>query len=496
MTATANPSTAVIYCRVSSNRQVKQGHGLESQESRCREFAAYRGYQIAETFRDEGVSGSLVDRPGMKQMLAWLRKRRADNCAVIIDDISRLARGIDAHRTLRAAIGSVGAKLESPSIEFGDDSDSLLVENIRASVSQHQREKNAEQVVHRMTARLRNGYYVFASPTGYRYEHVTGRGKLLRRDEPIASVLQEALEGYASGRFQTQAEVARFLNPHPVFARDVLGNIRLQQIKCFLTNPVYGGHFEYKPWEVRLTKGVHEPLISWETFQRIQERLEEKAHAPIRKDIKDDFPLRGFVTCAACDHPMTAYWAKGRNKHYAYYQCFKKGCVERGKAIAREKVETAFEALLRQMRPSANLVAMAAQMFRDLWEQRIGSIDLQKAEQRKALKAYDRQISKVMDRLIDTESPNAVRAYESKLEKLESDKAIMRENIANSSKPMKDFDKSFRTAMAFLANPCNLWVSDRLEDRRAVLRLVFAAPLPYARNEGFRTAKTPYLSRS
>ncbi|HKJ63212.1 MAG TPA: hypothetical protein VKA94_14660, partial [Hyphomicrobiales bacterium] len=38
-----------------------------------------------------------------------------------------------------------------------------------------------------------------------------GRGKMLACDEPVASVVQEALEGYASGHFETQADVMRFL---------------------------------------------------------------------------------------------------------------------------------------------------------------------------------------------------------------------------------------------------------------------------------------------
>jgi hypothetical protein len=51
-------------------------------------------------------------------------------------DYDAIARGLDAHLQLRMAISDAGGKLESPSIEFGDDSDSLLVENLLASVSQ------------------------------------------------------------------------------------------------------------------------------------------------------------------------------------------------------------------------------------------------------------------------------------------------------------------------------------------------------------------------
>lgn len=85
-----------------------------------------------ETFRDEGVSGKLVERLGTAELLDFLTKQDTQH-VVIIDDISRLARGIISHSHLRAAIEASGGKLESPSIEFGSDPDSQLVENLLAS---------------------------------------------------------------------------------------------------------------------------------------------------------------------------------------------------------------------------------------------------------------------------------------------------------------------------------------------------------------------------
>ena len=119
---------AVIYCRVSSTKQSVRGDGLGSQETRCREFAKYKGYEIVEVFGDD-MSGSVTTRPGMAAMLEFLRRHRKEPHAVIIDDISRLARGLMAHFELRMKIGNAGGVLVSPSIEFGEDSDSQLVEN-------------------------------------------------------------------------------------------------------------------------------------------------------------------------------------------------------------------------------------------------------------------------------------------------------------------------------------------------------------------------------
>ena len=66
---------AVIYCRVSSSKQTTRGDGLSSQETRCREFAGYRGHEVVKVFKDD-ASGGLIDRPGMKAMLAFIRSKR------------------------------------------------------------------------------------------------------------------------------------------------------------------------------------------------------------------------------------------------------------------------------------------------------------------------------------------------------------------------------------------------------------------------------------
>lgn len=59
-------SIAVIYTRVSSKAQLRKGDGLASQEQRGREFATFKGYEVLQVFRDEGVSGGIVDRPAIK----------------------------------------------------------------------------------------------------------------------------------------------------------------------------------------------------------------------------------------------------------------------------------------------------------------------------------------------------------------------------------------------------------------------------------------------
>lgn len=488
-------SKAVIYCRVSSAAQVRKGDGLGSQETRCRQLAQNKGYEVVKVFRDEGASGGMIDRPGMLAMLQFLKAQKGGQCVVLIDDISRLARGLEAHIQLRTLISGLGAKLASPSIEFGEDSDSMLVENLLASVSQHQRQKNAEQTKNRMKARVMNGYWSFNPPIGYRFARVPGHvGKMMVLDEPVASVIRDALEGYASGRFETQNEVRLFLERSPHYPKNRNGRVNFQNVTNLLGKVLYAGYMNVPEWNLHLHPGKHPPLISLTTYHAIQDRLQGNAKAPARKDLRSDFPLRGFVTCAGCSKPMTACWSTGKYAKFPYYLCATKGCPDYRKSIRKETLEGAFENLLGQLRPSPNLFYMASEMFKELWEAR-KRLAADEAQAMKAqLPVLENRMQKLLTRLVETDNQTAIQKYETEITRLEGEKILLRERIEKCGCPLQPFEDCFRTAMTFLGNPCHYWSSDRLEDKRMVLRLVFAKRLAYHRKEGFRTSKNEELS--
>ena len=482
---------AVIYCRVSDAKQLKKGDGLNSQETRCREFAKNKSLEIVEVFHDKGISGGLIDRPSMKEMLEFLRAHKKHTThIVIIDDISRLARGLEAHIQLRTEIGAAGGILQSPSIEFGEDSDSRLVENLLAAVSQHQRQKNAEQVTNRMRARIMNGYWVFQAPIGYRYKKSTSGGKILVPDEPNATLVKECLERFADGRFENQADIRRYLDGYPSFPRYRNGEIHYQKIRLMLERPIYAGYIEAPKWNVPLLKGKHEPLISFETYQRIQEKLNKQSKTPARSASREDFPLRGYVSCAECNETMTAAWAKGRNTKYPYYYCFNKQCSQYRKSIRKERLETDFEHLLARLKPNPDVFAMMHNMLKEAWDEREASAKDKAKELKNEINLTQRKIDQIMERIIDYDSTSLMKIYEGQVKKLHENQITIKEKLANIGQSQADFDETFRTAMTFLSNPWNLWVSDDPTDLQLVLKLVFEENLTYHKNGGFRTAKT------
>lgn len=102
LSTTVTDRKAIIYCRVSNKKQKHDGDGLHSQEHRCRDYAAARGYVVEAVFHDDvSGSGDFMKRPGMVALLRFLKHRTRDDCVVIFDDLKRFARDTIFHLKLR-----------------------------------------------------------------------------------------------------------------------------------------------------------------------------------------------------------------------------------------------------------------------------------------------------------------------------------------------------------------------------------------------------------
>ncbi len=486
----------VLYTRVSDRSQIDGGSGLNSQETRGREYSKHLGIPVAKVFSDEAISGKLKDRPGMQSMLRFLKRAPAGiRYVVVIDDISRLARDVRVFFELRDAIHAAGALLESPTMKFKStrDADGNFYEGIQALGAQHYREKVAETTRNRSWARLMKGRWVFHAPAGYRYfrSKTTDRA-ILVKDEPAASIVKEALEGYASGRFTIQAEVQRFLESQPEFPRKQKnGRVNPQFVSEMLEQPLYAGYLESKIWNVPFRKALHDPLISLETFEKIQARKQSTAYAPARKDIHKDFPLRGFVSCAGCGNQLTSCWSKsGTGKKYAYYLCQKKGCSQYGKSIPRAKLEKEFIDLLKTMTPRASLTRLVGEMVGQAYQQQEQRVVEMKCSLQKQIKSIEAQIDTLMDKLVEASSDITTKAFERKIEKLEKDRLITEDQLANTGKRTATPHQILELSLKFLANPCKLWESGNIYLQKLVLRMAFSDQLAYCKNEGYRTPKT------
>lgn len=80
-----------IYLRVSTADQ-KEKHGIELQKSKCTAMATLKGWEIKETYIDDGISGTIAEteRPGFSSMLKDIENGKIQ--AIIVYALDRLGR--------------------------------------------------------------------------------------------------------------------------------------------------------------------------------------------------------------------------------------------------------------------------------------------------------------------------------------------------------------------------------------------------------------------
>src|SRR3954469_9930761 len=87
--------TALIYTRVSSEEQAREGVSLDAQLTECRRYAAQQGWVLGSEFQDI-LSGKRDDRPQYQGLLSEVRRLRAAGqpVVVVVFRLDRLGRRI------------------------------------------------------------------------------------------------------------------------------------------------------------------------------------------------------------------------------------------------------------------------------------------------------------------------------------------------------------------------------------------------------------------
>lgn len=81
---------AILYIRVSTAKQVKEGDSLEMQENKLRKYAELKGFDEIEVITDAGLSGKNDNREGYQKVMEAIKEKKTN--AVIVYSLSRFAR--------------------------------------------------------------------------------------------------------------------------------------------------------------------------------------------------------------------------------------------------------------------------------------------------------------------------------------------------------------------------------------------------------------------
>ena len=486
---------AIIYCRVSSPRQVAEGDGLGSQEQRCRKYADNAGYKVIGVFREEGESGGLFDRTAMRQVLLCLEtndtKDPDDKIVVIFDDLKRFARDTEVHFRLKREIYGRNGRVESPNFRFEDTPDGKFVETVMAAAAGLERDQNTRQVIQKQQARLERGYWPFMLPRGLINVKDPIHGKIPVPREPYASIYKTAIEKFADGILITPDEVRLYLYKE-YEQKGFPDRPSLSTVHKMLKEPLYAGYMEHKKRGIPFKKAQHKGFISFETYNRAQERLQSRSKPWKRRDYSLDFPLRPHVLCNACSMPMTASWNKGRSAKYPNYFCRHKGCEYNWKVVGKYKMESQFEALLSRVKPADYLIDLTKDVLLVEWNNRLKNYSLNRSSIQNELKEVNKEIDDFVQRVGKAKEQTLIDIYESKIKELVIRKRVLEQELNKNTYTNKDFGTASEKVFDTLKKPMEMWQSDEYNNKRSILFMYFEDELRYDYKLGFGTANLAY----
>jgi site-specific DNA recombinase len=313
---------AVIYLRVStkeqaSNDEAGEGYSIPAQREACLRHIAERGWDLAEEFTDAGESARTADRPMLKAMLR--RVAEGGVGAVVVHKIDRLARSMEDHVAIRAALRHAGVQLVSVTENIEETASGRLVEGIHALMAEFYSANLAGEIRKGMTQKAKMGGWPTKAPIGYLNVRQKTAGKDIAKvvlDPERALLVRETFRLYATGEYslpelQATMHAKGLTSP---YARRPGAPVSVSKLAELLANPFYTGVVQ---WGGARYEGQHKALIPQSLFDRVQETIRARDVAGVRQRRHEHY-LKGLLHCGECGRRLSLTLAKGK---YLYFYC-------------------------------------------------------------------------------------------------------------------------------------------------------------------------------
>ena len=192
---------AIVYLRVSTDMQEREGTSLDTQERECLEYAESVGWTVVRIIRDV-ASGASLDRPGIEEVRRALRDGSYD--VLLAHAVDRLSRNQNHVGVLLDEAEEASVRLDFVTEEFEQTLVGQFILAARAFVAATEREKIVERTVRGKKERARSGRLPQATGRGcygYTYIPETGRRDLNPVQAPIvARIFEEFVRGKGVNR--------------------------------------------------------------------------------------------------------------------------------------------------------------------------------------------------------------------------------------------------------------------------------------------------------
>ena len=347
MTQTYN---AGIYCRLSrDDERTGESVSIENQRVLLTRYVQEQGWNLIQTYVDDGVSGTTFDRPGLNAMISDIRAGKIN--LVIVKDLSRFGRDyIETGKYIDVIFPSLNCRF----IALNDGVDTLHHNNEMLAIFKNvMNEMYARDIsrkvrsAHRIRGNL--GEPLSQPPYGYRkapdnkkrwvvdpepaavVQRIFRMAMEGKGNETIARALQEDKVMTPMAYWQSQGlnRGGKKTQPNPYkWCNSMVGKILAQQEYCgdVINFKTYSKSFKNKSrlgnpvenWAI--FKNVHEPIIDRDTFERVQELIAKTKRRAPKPENSEKNIFSDLLYCADCGRKLW-YHTNTINKDIHFFVC-------------------------------------------------------------------------------------------------------------------------------------------------------------------------------
>ena len=292
----------VLYARVSSKEQEREGYSIDAQLRLLREYANREGFTILHEYV-EVETAKRAGRPVFREMLEFLKVE--EDCAVLVEKTDRLYRNLRDYVTIDEMGLTLHFVKEGAVIGPDARSHDRFIHDIKVVLAKNYVDNLSEETRKGMAEKLRVGGWPTLAPFGYK----NVRGVVSVEPDPeSARAVRWLYHRFAGGDISVRELTREFKRAG--FKRRVVRAM----IYKILRDPFYKG---VMLWKGELYPGNHEPLIDGPTWDKVQALLNADSHLPLR-DKGYVLTYKGALKCGHCGCAIVGERKKGK---YIYYHC-------------------------------------------------------------------------------------------------------------------------------------------------------------------------------
>ena len=311
----------VIYARVSSKEQEREGYSIPAQLELLQSYAKRNGFTVLAEY-SEAETAKSPGRARFNEMVGFLKARKKPT-SLLVEKTDRLQRNLRDYITVDELVSQHGIEIhkvkEGTILNASAHSSERFMDLIKVGMAKQYIENLSEEVKKGHKQKVLQGGWPTLAPYGYRNNKTN---HTIEVDPDTAPVVIRAFQLYATGLYSLEATIDQ-LEAEGYRYRPTSRRITRSRLHEVLQNQAYIGKVQFKG---EVFQGNHTPLIDPITWAAVQ-RAFRKDSKPLSMN-RRDFLFRGFATCGECGYAIVGELKKGK---YVYYRCSgkkKNGCSQ------------------------------------------------------------------------------------------------------------------------------------------------------------------------